>query len=231
MKRKNVSTSLVVLSTLTLGATASFGDQEFENLIPLQVMMGAMYEDTWVLSNLLGSPNAHYVMPFDLSPGNISYSIAPGTEIGGATVGLNAWLTQVDESSWIGGSTLDLMRAESSRSYDVNMRQEDDGTWTFILRSTSTDDPDDQYLSGWTLTPVEGAPSEWRSTHSSGATDYVTKHVLNRATWTITYPKKASASGSIAATGATSGDAFCVIPAPSTLAMVGLALIASRRRR
>ncbi|MCL4221711.1 MAG: PEP-CTERM sorting domain-containing protein [Phycisphaerales bacterium] len=227
----NSAKSLVVLSAITLGANVSLGDDEFENLIPLQIMMGAMYEDTWALSNLLGPQDARFFMPFNLSPGNISYSIAAGTVIGDACVGLNGWMNQVDEFTWIGGSALDVMRATRTRTYDATMRREDDGTWTFTLKSQSADDPDDELLHGWTLTPVKGKPGAWTSTHSTGATDNVLRHVLNRVTWEITFPQTASVSGSIAATGATSGDAACVIPAPSTLAILGLALIASRRRR
>lgn len=231
MKRRNIFNGLAVLGAITVGTTTSFGSEEFENLMPLQIMMGAMYEDTWVLSDLLGPQSTPFLMHFDLAPGNISYSIAPGTEIGGASVGLSAWLTQVDDSTWIGESDLDLMRATRSRTYDATMRKEDDKTWTFTLKSKSKDDPSDELLRDWTLKSVPHKPNEWTSTHSTGATDYVEKHLLNRVSWTITYPDKASVSGGIAATGVTSGDAVCVIPAPATLAMLGLALIAVPRRR
>lgn len=232
MKRNTRSGRLALLSAIAIGAPASFGAEAFENLIPLQIMMGAMYEETWTLAHLLGWDNTHFAMPFTLSPGNISYSIEPGTIIGGVSVSLNGWLTQTDEGTWIGGSELDMMRARKTKEYLATWHREGD-LYRFEIDTKLTDDadPDPDYLHSWTLTKKDGTRDEYTSTHSTGATDMVAHRGWNKVYWEVTFPNQSSVSGTTTPRGSCTAVADAVIPAPPTLAILGLALIASRRRR
>ncbi|KAA0216774.1 MAG: hypothetical protein DYG94_06075 [Leptolyngbya sp. PLA3] len=88
-------------------------------LIPTQILMGLLHHDLLTLRDLVGPDNQRFDVGFNVSSGNISYSIAADTPIGDGRVGLNATVTRQDELTWTGTTQFGVLRASSAKTYMV----------------------------------------------------------------------------------------------------------------
>lgn len=229
MKRNIASVSLAVAATCAPSMASEWSEVR-DTVIPLQVMMGAMFEDAWRLSMLLGYDNSPFGVTVEASTGNFNYSIAPGTMIGGHAVDLTGTLTRISDTFWSGVTEFSIGRGTSTGLYIVEKVREQGNQVDFRLVGTLSGTPlPPEYLRDWTMDWQDGLGT---SQHNpSGATDVIRPKQGGGYQMRVTRRDTASIGGAFYTDLPSTGEFTWVIPAPSTLAILGLALIASRRRR
>jgi hypothetical protein len=231
------STSIALAASLSMSVSAQVipWTQVQDDVLPLNSMMGTVYRDFALMHEIFG-PLESAIVPltitFDMDL--IDYATPPNLVIAGQGVSLSGQINRVDESTWFGFSGIVTPTEVLASSHTVTITENGEGLYSFELAGeTTTNGIVESFLEGWTLEWSPGGGFAV-STHSSGATDRVTlRNVDGRITyeWRITNPGTAQVSGTYDATTGTISGATGRIPAPASLALLGLAALAVPRRR
>ena len=206
-----------------------------DDVLPLQVMMGAAYEDFAVMHEIFGPMWTSIPTDIDMNGGGlIVYSIPPDTMLAGQTVSLSGQLERLDGSTWTGFSGVISPSAVITSSHTVSITENGEGVYSFeLVGERTTNGIAESFLEGWTLEWSPGGGFAV-STHTSGALDRVTlRNVDGHITydWRITKISTAEVSGIYDATTGSFVRASGRIPAPATLAALGRTILIAPRRR
>ncbi len=231
------STSIALAASLSMSASAQFIPwmQVQEDVLPLNSMMGTVYRDFALMHEIFGPLDTTIVpltIAFDVDL--IDYTTPPNLVIAGQSVSLSGQINRVDGNTWVGFSGIVTPSEVLASSHTVTITENGEGLYSFELAGeTTTNGIVESFLEEWSLEWSPGGGFAV-STHSTGATDRVTlRNVDGRITyeWRITNPGIAQVSGTYDATAGIISGATGRIPAPASLALLGLAALVAPRRR
>jgi hypothetical protein len=228
---------LSALAGLSLSAAAATWDEVRGSVLPIEIMMGSLYEDLSTVSDLLGPMPDRPSVQYTVGPDSTSYSFAPGTTIGGAPFTLSASLTRVDETTWTGSSLFTGFAVEVANTttftIDEAGRGEADAR-VGVHRVRRTGDQNREYLSEWTLEWSGPTGGFAVSTHTNGARDRVRLVNIGGEVWwewDFRKPGVAGAAGQTSSLLPASGVAGTFVPNGGTLALIGVGAATLTRRR